>query len=296
MLMINLDFSSAYFSNWLANYYIPYAKTTWNNTLFMITTDEDEGSESNHVVAFFKHWSLIPGTDATSYTHYSVTKFVENNFGLGSLGLNDVTANDFGPLLKSGTEGTSLTITSWPQVSFQGQVVQFTVTVHPTPVVIAPLGIVLFRDATTKKFLGNRTVNNGQAILKTTELQSLGVHTITVHYFGNGNLLGSSRDYRQHVRLRSRTTIQAFPKTVAHGKAIKFTVVLTSPTGRGGIPNGVVVLKLGNIILRKKNTTSSGKISFQVASLSKGSHQITASYQGNAKFAPSGSAVSVHIV
>jgi acid phosphatase len=95
----NLDYSGDYFLNWLATYYTPYAKTTWANTLFMITFDEDEGAEGNHVVAFFKNVALSNATDNGQYTHYSITAFVENNFGLGNLGQNDAKAADFGPVL-----------------------------------------------------------------------------------------------------------------------------------------------------------------------------------------------------
>jgi hypothetical protein len=93
----NLDYSGKYFQSWLASYYTPYANTTWKNTLFMITFDEDEGSEGNHVVSFFKNVALSNSTDNGQYTHYSITAFVENNFALGNLGKNDTTAADFGP-------------------------------------------------------------------------------------------------------------------------------------------------------------------------------------------------------
>jgi len=95
----DLDFSGDYLSNWLDSYYTPYANKAWANTLFMITFDEDENTEGNHVVAFFKNVKLSNHTDDGVYTHYSVPKFVENNWNLGSLGQNDVTANDFGPAL-----------------------------------------------------------------------------------------------------------------------------------------------------------------------------------------------------
>jgi hypothetical protein len=92
----NLDYSGKYYQNWLSSYYFPYVNTTWKDTLFMTTFDEDEGAEGNHVVAFFRHPSLTANAHGTnSYTHYSVTRFVEDNFGLASLGTNDATANDF---------------------------------------------------------------------------------------------------------------------------------------------------------------------------------------------------------
>jgi len=95
----DLNFSGAYLQKFLDNYYTPYATTTWKNTLFMITFDEDENVEGNHVVAFFKNVALSASTDNGSYTHYSITSFVENNWGLGDLGQHDVNATNFGPVL-----------------------------------------------------------------------------------------------------------------------------------------------------------------------------------------------------
>lgn len=95
----NLDYSANYLSGWLDDYFYKYPKA-WENVLFFITFDEDEGSEGNHIVAFFPQTpvSPAPGDDSsnpTSYTHYSVTKFVETNWNLGDLGRNDKSANSF---------------------------------------------------------------------------------------------------------------------------------------------------------------------------------------------------------
>jgi len=91
----NLDYSGQYLTNWLNTNYYPYPNS-WSQTLFMVTFDEDEGSEGNHVVAFFKGPNATPGQNGTdSYTHYSITKFVEQNWGLGNLGQNDVNATNF---------------------------------------------------------------------------------------------------------------------------------------------------------------------------------------------------------
>jgi len=94
----DLDYSSKYFSKWITDWYTAYP-ATWSKTLFMVTFDEDEGSEGNHVVAFFKNPSLSSASDAGQFTHYSITKFVENNWALGSLGTNDDKAADFAPVL-----------------------------------------------------------------------------------------------------------------------------------------------------------------------------------------------------
>jgi len=95
----DLNFSGAFLQKWLDTYYTPYASTTWKNTLFMITFDEDENSEGNHVVAFFKNVGLTIASDNGPFNHYSITAFVENNWALGNLGQHDVNATDFGPVL-----------------------------------------------------------------------------------------------------------------------------------------------------------------------------------------------------
>jgi len=105
----DLDYSGKYLAQWIANYYTPYAKTTWAKTLLMVTFDEDDvyNTEGNHIVAFFINTDLKAGTDNTNYTHYSTTKFVEVNFGLGNLGQNDVTANEFSNSLINNTQSLS---------------------------------------------------------------------------------------------------------------------------------------------------------------------------------------------
>jgi len=92
----DLDYSSNYLNNWLNNWYYPYINTTWKDTLLMITWDEDGKDEYNHIVTCFKHPCLPTRTyNETYYDHYSVTKFLEDNWGLDSLGRNDTTANNF---------------------------------------------------------------------------------------------------------------------------------------------------------------------------------------------------------
>jgi len=92
----NLTYSSAYLETWLNTYYTPFP-LAWKETLLMITFDEDDvtASENNHIAAFFKSPKLVNTEVGGVYNHYSVTRFVENNFCLGSLGLNDADANDF---------------------------------------------------------------------------------------------------------------------------------------------------------------------------------------------------------
>eukprot|EP00456_Euglypha_rotunda_P052219 TRINITY_DN42094_c0_g1_i3.p1 TRINITY_DN42094_c0_g1~~TRINITY_DN42094_c0_g1_i3.p1 ORF type:complete len:277 (+),score=28.57 TRINITY_DN42094_c0_g1_i3:64-894(+) len=88
----DLDFSSNYLQNWLKTWYAPYPNS-WKDVLFMITFDEDEKAENNHIVAFFLNQCVSPGTQGGNYTQYSVTRWVETNWNLGSLGTNDAIAS-----------------------------------------------------------------------------------------------------------------------------------------------------------------------------------------------------------
>eukprot|EP01120_Amphizonella_sp_Union-15-10_P012329 TRINITY_DN5453_c0_g2_i1.p1 TRINITY_DN5453_c0_g2~~TRINITY_DN5453_c0_g2_i1.p1 ORF type:complete len:307 (-),score=60.37 TRINITY_DN5453_c0_g2_i1:72-935(-) len=67
-----------------------------NGTLIVITWDEDDYLDFNHIYTAVLGSMVVPGTkDDTPYTHYSLLRTVEDNFGLGSLGRNDAQANGF---------------------------------------------------------------------------------------------------------------------------------------------------------------------------------------------------------
>jgi len=94
----DLNYSGQYLQNWLNQYYYPNTGVgkPFHNTLFMVTFDEDSGTENNHVVAFFFGPNCTAGASNNgTFNHYSVTAFVEQNWNLGNLGQNDVTANNF---------------------------------------------------------------------------------------------------------------------------------------------------------------------------------------------------------
>ena len=60
--------------------------------------DEDAGgTTSDHIYAAIAGRAVtnVGTTDNTALNHYSLLKTLENNFGLGNLGKNDVTATPF---------------------------------------------------------------------------------------------------------------------------------------------------------------------------------------------------------
>jgi len=65
-------------------------------TIIVITWDEDDYLDSNHIYTAVIGSMIKPGTtDNTAYTHYSLLRTVEDNFQLGSLNKNDAKANGY---------------------------------------------------------------------------------------------------------------------------------------------------------------------------------------------------------
>jgi phosphatidylinositol-3-phosphatase len=82
-------------------------------TVVFVTWDEDDGSENNHIPTITINPNGAHDTSAcqgTQYTHYSMLRFVEDNFGLPRIG-NAASANSmsacFGLSSGGSTEGTS---------------------------------------------------------------------------------------------------------------------------------------------------------------------------------------------
>ncbi len=89
------DTSVSYAANWFSSYFGPLlsAPAFSKDTLLILTFDEDDHSEGNQVYTVLYGASVAPGaTSSAAYTHYSVLRTIENQFGLGTLGQNDDSA------------------------------------------------------------------------------------------------------------------------------------------------------------------------------------------------------------
>ena len=78
--------------NWIStnlDHYIQWAKA--NNSLFILTFDEDNGSSSNQIATIFTGQMVLAGQYATKITHYSVLHTIEEMYGLPIIG--DSTTN-----------------------------------------------------------------------------------------------------------------------------------------------------------------------------------------------------------
>ncbi|KAL7320768.1 hypothetical protein PS15m_000627 [Mucor circinelloides] len=94
------DTNMKFGSNWLKNFLSKRIKQkAFNeNTMFVLTFDEDDGASDNNKVLTVLfgpdfHPKSKSNKDKTKYTHYSLLKTIEDNWGLGDLGQNDKKAN-----------------------------------------------------------------------------------------------------------------------------------------------------------------------------------------------------------
>ena len=88
----------AFLSHWLRGFLEPLLADPrfMTGTLVVVTFDESVPYEDNHIYTTLRGSMVNAGSvEADPYDHYSLLRTVEENFGLGTLGRNDVTANWF---------------------------------------------------------------------------------------------------------------------------------------------------------------------------------------------------------
>jgi len=64
--------------------YLQWAKA--NNSLLVVTWDEDDSSQSNQVPTLFAGAHIAAGSYSEKITHYTVLRTIEDAYGLGHLG------------------------------------------------------------------------------------------------------------------------------------------------------------------------------------------------------------------
>ncbi len=92
------DTTLAFAADWLSGFLEPKLANAafMNGTLIVVTFDEDDGKADNQVYTVLLGPMVHAGsTDATLYTHYSLLRTIEDNYGLGTLNLKDALAAPF---------------------------------------------------------------------------------------------------------------------------------------------------------------------------------------------------------
>jgi len=190
---------------------------------------------------------------------------------------------------------TSTSLTSTPNPSTLGQTVTLSATVSAVaPAVGIPTGTVTFRDGATS--LGVVTLVNGSASLTVSTLTT-GSHSLTAVYSGSPNFNASTSPAVTQVVNPGNTTtsLTSTPNPSNFGQTVTLSATVNPVAPATGVPTGTVTFRDGATALATVNLVN-GSASFSLATLTPGSHSLTAVYNGSASFAGSTSAVVNHVV
>ncbi len=89
------DTGAIYADHWLESFLEPILnnRALMKGTLLEVTYDESATASMNHIATLLIGPAIRAGTvDAGAYTHYNILRTIEENFGLGTLGANDLKA------------------------------------------------------------------------------------------------------------------------------------------------------------------------------------------------------------
>jgi hypothetical protein len=267
---------------------------------FTSTTTSNNGTPSG-TVTFTEGATVLASNVAVTAGKAS---FSNSAFAVGS---HTITATFTGATGWAGSSGnsaplvvnaasTTTSVNSSVNPSVFSQSVTFTATVTPTaPGSGVPTGTVTFKDGSTT--LGTGTLDgSGHATLTTANLTATS-HSITAVYAGNASFKTSTSAVKTQTVNKdgTATSLTTSQNPVPRNQPVTFTAVVVANSPGTGIPSGTVQFKDGHKNMQSVSLDSTGKAVF-TTSLSRGTDQITAAYQGNSGFLTSTSPVIVEVV
>jgi hypothetical protein len=186
------------------------------------------------------------------------------------------------------TSSTALGSSGTP--SLTNHSVTFTATV--TGGTATPTGTVNFFDGTT--LLGSGALSSGVATFATSALAA-GSHSITATYSGDTTYATSTSSVFSQVVNKNGSSIALVSGTnpSLSGQFVTFTA---TASGTFGTPTGTITFFDGATALSTVGVNASGVATFAIGSLSAGSHNITATYNGDGIYLPQTSTVLAQTV
>ena len=238
-------------------------------------------SPLNDGIATLSTSDLTPGAHSITSSYGG-----DSNFGVGTSAVVTQNVNE---------ATTQVVVTPSPAASILGQSVTFTAVVTPvSPGSGVPAGSLTFLDGTIH--LGTMALSAGSASISTSAL-TVGSHSITAVYDDNGQgfLGGTSSPV---IELVGGTTVGLVSSTSpsTFGTSVTFTATVAASAAGSSVPTGSVTFMDGTQSLGSSPVNNSGVASISTASLSGGTHSITAVYGGASEFAPSTSSVTHQVV
>jgi S-adenosylmethionine/arginine decarboxylase-like enzyme len=183
-----------------------------------------------------------------------------------------------------GKATSSVVVASAVNPSAFGQGVTFTATVIGTG---TPTGVVTFSDGVTSIGQGTLSTAGGATTTSfSTSSLTVGGHTITASYGGDGNFLGSTRTLTQTINQDVTTTsVTSSANQSVSGQTVNFTATVRVQSPGAGTPTGTVQFLIDSSSVGSPvSVSTSGGVTtanFSLASLAVGSHTVTASYSGD---------------
>ncbi|MFG2196601.1 Ig-like domain repeat protein, partial [Streptomyces sp. NPDC048639] len=184
-----------------------------------------------------------------------------------------------------GRTASTTTVSPSPNPSVPGQAVTFTATVAPAgPGGGTPTGTVTFTISggptlTAPVVAGRATV--------TTSALTPGPHTVTAQYSGDGAFNPSTGTMTQTVdRASTTTTVTSSPDPSVAGQSVTLTANVAPVAPGSGTPTGTVTFVIDGGAPMTAPLVG-GQASVSTSALGVGSHTVTATYGGDASFAPS---------
>ena len=193
------------------------------------------------------------------------------------------------------TKNSSKVTLAEPAAVVHGQATSFTATVQATNGTSAPTGSVQF-TVDGDDFGAPVPVNAGAATSAPTTTLSTGNHTIGAVYSGDANLVGSTAaTVTQAVgKAATSTTLTKDQVGTVSGQAVTFTAEVDVLAPGVGTPAGGVQFTVDGQPRGTAVPLSGDSASITISNLAPGNHDVEATYNGNADFAPSTSATVTH--
>jgi 5'-nucleotidase len=155
---------------------------------------------------------------------------------------------------------------------------------------VTPTGSVTLKEGAT--VIGSATLSGGSATVSIpgTAL-AIGTHSLTAAYSGDGNVESSSDTLTVTVKAASFTTTEVSPNKPKAGQQVKLTVTVLG--SQGFQPSGEVVVTVDGRTL--SGTLKNSKVTINLGPLTKGTHEVQATYAGSDTLASSQTTVLITI-
>lgn len=215
---------------------------------------------------------------------------------LGSADFATSTSATLNQVVVPSSTGTVLRSSANPSVS--GQAVSFTATVSAHAVFAGTVNGQVQFVVDGVNFGGPVTLVDGSATSPSTATLAPGAHQVTANYLGSSAYAPSTSLPMNQVvdAAATTTTLASSANPSVFGQLLTLTATVAPVAPGAGTPAGFVRFKSGATVLGDAPLDAAGRATLANVGPPAGQHPITAAYAGEARYAPSTSAVLSQVV